>query len=292
VLQFIFGFACGCIVTCLAFYCIYLYRKKSNTVHSEHVQETKQKSREQVLSFLAPEAKILLVDDSRLSRTVIKEFFWGTKVDIIEAGNGAECLKLAKSDRFDMILLDLMMPGMDGLETLRRLQGGLNKETPVIAVSSGIRRENEKNYEEMGFVGCLGKPISAKRMEEVMLRYLPREKVFRRPDGFSYESGLKNFDGNEKAYQETLVLFADLWNERQGMLQQFLEEENMAEYAILIHAIKGDARTLGATILGKLAYEQELKAKEGDAEAVRSSFEKVITTGRKTAEFFFAAFSK
>ena len=69
-------------------------------------------------------------------------------------------------------------------------------------------------------------------------------------------------------------------------MKKFLEENNMPEYAILIHAIKGDARTLGAEGLGELAYEQELRAKADDADAIRNTFDKVMEAGDTTAEYF------
>ena len=104
--------------------------------------------------------------------------------------------------------------------------------------------------------------------------------------------GLDNFDGNEALYKETLLLFSTLWEERKEQLQRFLDEENMTEYAILIHAVKGDARILGADFLAELAYEQELSAKEQNVKAVRNSFSKVIETGTKTAEYFMLSFSE
>ncbi len=301
-LQFVSGFWCGCIVCALLAACLHLYRRNSKgTGQKESLQDVK-KEKKNAIPFMAPGARILIVDDSRLSRTVIKEFLTGTMVDISEAGNGAECIRLVKKEKFDLILLDQMMPGMSGVETFRRIQSSENKNTPVIAVSSGIHKENEKDYEALGFAGCLGKPIVASRLEQLLQKFVHREKVPletvavekepQKLEGFSYESGLKNFDGNEEGYRETLRLFAELWPERQEMLQQFLAEENMAEYAILIHAIKGDSRTLGAAFLGKLAYEQELKAKEGNVQAIRESFERVMKVGKATADYFLNEVSK
>lgn len=290
--QFIMGFWCGSLVTVLLCIFLYFYKKKERKIQTEPKEEVAESPPKDKfvgnVPFIAPGIRVLLVDDSKLSRKVIKEFLAQTRIDFAEAESGEAALALAEESRFDLIFLDQMMPGLNGKETLRRLrQGtGTNKDVPVVAVSSGIRKENEKEFLEEGFAGCIAKPIQGNRLEEMLLRLLPKERVVQRPEGFSYQNGLKNFDGKDDVYQETLVLFATLWEERKEQLNRFLNEENMTEYAILIHAIKGDARTLGADIFAKLAYEQELKAKAGDVKGIRDGFEKVIHTGDRTAEYF------
>lgn len=287
--QFVMGFWCGSVITVLIALFLYFYKKKQ--WQEQYGNSEEQSSEEKLVgnvSFMAPDTRVLLVDDSKLSRKVVKEFLGQTGIVFTEAGSGTEALELAKKTRFDLIFLDLMMPGLNGTETLQQLRqvNGENREVPVVAVSSGIRKDNVKEFLEAGFAECIAKPIQGNRLEEILLRLLPKGKVLKRPEGFSYQNGLKNFDGKDGVYRETLVLFATLWKERKEQLKQFLNEENMTEYAILIHAIKGDARTLGADIFAKLAYEQELKAKAGDVKGIRDGFERVIHTGDRTAEYF------
>lgn len=296
--QFVMGFCCGFIVAALLLSFLYLYLKRKNEKATATEDATEaQKKEESVgyeMSFLAPQVKLLIVDDSKLSRTVIREFFRKTGIQISEAENGAECIKLVQKDSFDLIFLDQRMPGMDGTETIQRLwtEDGVGKKVPIIAMSSVIRRENEAEFLAKGYAGCIGKPIQGNRLEEIVLQVLPTDKIVQKPEGFSYQNGLANFDGNESVYRETLGLFAELWEERKVQLQQLLEEGNMEEYAILIHAIKGDARTMGADILAKLAYEQEIKAKAGQVESIQESFERVIKVGDKTAVYFKQMFTK
>lgn len=288
--QFIMGLWMGCVLSSLVYALVYLKKK-----HRKEAKESKPEEKEESqsvssyeASFLAPQVKVLVVDDSKLSRTVIKEFLKKTEMTFLEAASGKESIKLAQKNEPDLIILDQRMPGMDGQETLRRLwtEGGVGKEVPILAMSSGIRKENEEEFREKGYAGYIGKPIQGNRLEEVILKVLAEEKIVQKPEGFSYQNGLSNFDGNEEVYRETLVLFADLWEERKVQLKQLLKEGNMEEYAILIHAIKGDARTMGADILAKLAYEQEMKAKEGNEKAIRESFDRVIKMGDKTAQYF------
>ena len=293
--QFMIGFWCGCIATVLVVCLLYANKKRQLEESSGNVRDAGQekKTSGEDGKALVSGPRILVVDDSKLSRTVIRELLAKRTVEVFEAESGPECLKLAQKYEFDLIFLDQTMPGMDGDETLRLLwtECGVRKDVPVVAVGSTNRKVNEEEFKERGYVACLGKPIQENRLEKIMSQVFSCETGAQSPEGFSYESGLANFDGDDEAYRETLVLFSELWTERKESLRQFLEEENMPEYAILIHAIKGDARTLGASALGELAYEQEMQAKEGKTEAVRSGFAHVIAVGDETAEFFLKMFS-
>ena len=291
--QFLIGFWCGFVSAVLVLCLLYTSRKRQTEEDTGGAKKKKGGEGSNREKAVSSGIRVLLVDDSRLSRTVIKEFLSKRKWEIFEAEDGLESLQSAKKQQFDLIFLDQNMPGLNGDETLQRLwkEGGVGRDVPVIAVGSSVRKENEEAFREKGYAACLGKPIQGNRLDEILSQVLPDDAVLREPEGFSYEKGLKNFDGNEEAYRETLVLFAELWEERREQLRQFLEEENMEEYAILIHAVKGDARTLGAVAFGESAYEQELKAKQGDARAIRNSFERVIKEGDRNAAYFKAMFS-
>lgn len=290
--QFLIGFWCGCVAATLVLGLLYSNRRKQLA----EADDTGLFAENENGTATGP--KILLVDDSRLSRTVMKGYLAKRNPQVFEAKSGAESINLAKKHSFDVIFIDQCMPGLDGDETLQRLwrEGGVDRTVPVVAMGSAVRKGDEPEFRERGYAACLGKPIQENRLDEILSGILPeaeepqtealQEEMLQQPDGFSYGNGLANFDGNESAYRETLVLFADLWVDRKEQLKQFLKDADMPEYAVLIHAIKGDARTLGAEGLGELAYEQELQAKAGDAEAVKRTFERVIRVGDKTAEYF------
>lgn len=280
-IQFLIGFWCGCLAATLVWGLLYANKGKQ----SEETEKEEPGAEEGTAFAAGP--KILLIDDSRLSRKVMKEYLAKRHPQVFEAGSGPEGVKLAKSHSFDVIFVDQCMPGMDGDETLHRLHkdAGVEQNVPIIAVGSAVRKENEAELRLKGYVTCLGKPIQENRLDEILTEVLP-EKESVPPEGFFYEKGLDNFDGNDEGYRETLVLFADLWLERRAQLKLFLDENNMQEYAILIHAIKGDARTLGADGLGELAYAQELSAKAGDSDAIKSTFDRVMGAGDAVAEYF------
>ncbi len=130
--------------------------------------------------FVAPEAKILAVDDNRVNITVAKGLLKRLKVQFDSAISGQECLaKFGKND-YDIILLDHMMPVMDGVETLHRLQETeryRRKMPVVIALTANAVTGAREKYLEEGFTDYLSKPIDHKKLEEMIRTYLPEDMI-------------------------------------------------------------------------------------------------------------------
>ena len=131
-------------------------------------------------SFEAPLAKILLVDDNETNLLVLKKLLRATKVQIDTARNGEECLEMAKEKIYHVILLDSMMPGMDGTQTLkaiRRQESSIGYQTPVIAVTAKASAADRQKYFESGFDGYLAKPVEGSLLEAEILKFLPEELI-------------------------------------------------------------------------------------------------------------------
>ncbi len=131
-------------------------------------------------SFEAPRARILIVDDNDANLMVEAKLLRDTKVQTETAGSGAECLQKTLKNRYDVILMDHLMPEMDGvvcLHEIRAQAGGLNQETPVIILTANAGSENQKLYKREGFDGYLTKPITGGQLEAELLRHLPEEIV-------------------------------------------------------------------------------------------------------------------
>lgn len=133
-------------------------------------------------SFTAPEARILIVDDNELNLEVEKKLLSGTKMVIDTAVSGAGGLEKTLINKYDVILLDHLMPGMDGIECLsaiRMQKGGFNTQVPILALTANAGSENRALYSRSGFDDYLVKPVSGKQLEEMLIRYLPQRKVIR-----------------------------------------------------------------------------------------------------------------
>ncbi len=130
--------------------------------------------------FTAPEAHVLVVDDNDMNRMVVTKLLRSTKVQIDTVESGKECLKKTAERPYHVILMDHMMPGMDGEETLRALRSqakGFCQKAPVLALTANVMTNADQIYQDMGFDGYLAKPINAALLEASLLKYLPPELV-------------------------------------------------------------------------------------------------------------------
>ncbi len=128
--------------------------------------------------FVAPEARVLVVDDNDMNAIVAKRLLSYTKVQVDVAHSGVECLDMTKKKFYHVILLDYMMPGMNGSDTLKALreqENGLCRETPVIALTANSGPEVRKQYLSEGFDGYVEKPIQGLLMEKEIAQLLPPE---------------------------------------------------------------------------------------------------------------------
>ena len=131
-------------------------------------------------SFLAPDAHILVVDDNTMNLMVVTKLLRETKVHIDTAESGKECLKRTAENAYHVILMDHMMPEMDGHATLQAVRSqakGFCQKTPVIALTANVMTGAEQIYQDMGFDGYMAKPISAPLLEATLLKYLPSDLI-------------------------------------------------------------------------------------------------------------------
>lgn len=131
-------------------------------------------------SFEAPKARILIVDDNEANLMVEEKLLRDTKVQTDTACSGAQCLQKTLKNRYDVILMDHLMPEMDGIVCLHEIRGqagGLNQETPVIVLTANAGGESQKLYKREGFDGYLTKPVTGGQLEAELLNHLPEELV-------------------------------------------------------------------------------------------------------------------
>ncbi|MCH5255115.1 MAG: DegV family EDD domain-containing protein [Lachnospiraceae bacterium] len=131
-------------------------------------------------SFEAPEARVLIVDDNYMNSMVEQKLLQETKVQVDVARTGKECLEMTKRKYYHVILMDYMMPEMDGIQTLkqlRRQENGLCRDSAVVVLSANSAAESGANYLEDGFDGYLEKPIQGAALEAEILKFLPEDII-------------------------------------------------------------------------------------------------------------------
>lgn len=134
-------------------------------------------------SFHAPKAVLLVVDDTPMNLTVIRNLLKKTQVRVETAESGAACLEMTKEKHYDIIFLDHRMPEMDGIETFHHLkdrgEDALNGKTPIIALTANAVSGMREQYYKEGFNDYLSKPVDAETLERMIQKYLPPQLVER-----------------------------------------------------------------------------------------------------------------
>ena len=131
--------------------------------------------------FTAPDARLLLVDDTPLNHTVIKELLKKCGMQIDTAATGDEALKMAVDKHYDLIFMDQRMPGMSGTETLKALrntEGAVSRRVPVISMTANSYPGLKEAERSAGFEDYLEKPIESNKLMELLIQYLPESKIF------------------------------------------------------------------------------------------------------------------
>ena len=162
-------------------------------------------------SFEAPEGRLLVVDDNEMNLKVVRKLLSDTKVQIDTALSGAECLKLTQYQHYDVILMDHLMPEMDGIECLHALRvqpAGLCQNVPVIALTANAGSNNQLLYRKEGFSGYLAKPVSGALLEAAVLSILPKELVKIQEEESQAEIG-KDILIFEQAKRLSLIITTD-----------------------------------------------------------------------------------
>lgn len=129
--------------------------------------------------IVAPEARILTVDDTIVNLVVLKELLKKTQIKIDTATSGAEALQKVAREKYDLIFMDHMMPGMDGIECLQcmRSTGTVSKDIPIIVLTANVVAGYREMFMDAGFTDFLAKPVDVRELDKMLVQYLPRDKM-------------------------------------------------------------------------------------------------------------------
>lgn len=264
--------------------------------YEESHKKLREMTKEYTQSFMAPKAKMLVVDDMPINLTVVQGLLKRTGIQIDTAVSGKECLQLASRNRYHIILLDHMMPDMDGIETLGHLKKdseSLNKDVPTVILTANAVSGAREQYIKEGFDEYLTKPIDTVRLEEMISRLLPAElvqfsdNINEKPSKDSCDTGTKDemltklavieflnveqgiaASGGEEIYRTVIEEFAKTATSQADTINQLYEQKDIKGYTIQVHALKSTARLAGALELSKLAGKLEQCGREEDLETI------------------------
>jgi len=242
----------------------------------------------------APEARILIVDDNEFNLKVAYGLLKLHDIDALTVSSGKAAIMAIKNEDFDLVFMDHMMPGMDGIEatSIIRKLGGKYIDLPIIALTANAIRGAKEMFLANGFHDFIAKPIDSLELNEKIKKWLPPEKVticeiddsieniFKTSDNeagiddiidgiaaltdINIDVGLSRFSGIKYMYAEAVEVFIKKLPHDLDKLTNHLENQDIHHFAIDIHAIKSVLSTIGAMKLSETAFRMENSAKNED----------------------------
>ncbi|MDR1471121.1 MAG: response regulator [Synergistaceae bacterium] len=251
------------------------------------------------VKFTAPGVRILVVDDIETNLAVAAGLMSPYKFQIDTCLGGNEAILLARENRFDFILMDHMMPEMDGMEAtaaIRATPGEYFKTVPIIALTANAVSGMREMFLENGFNDFLSKPIEIPKLNELLDRWVPEEKrvwlteaacTEARPstglkiDGVDAERGIAMTGGTWEGYAKVLGLYCEDAAERLVCLREFEgkiddsppDDSALALFITQVHALKSASASIGAAELSRVAAALEDAAARGDMTVISEKLE-------------------
>ncbi len=235
--------------------------------------------------FRAPRASVLIVDDNKMSRMVVKSHLKHFGITPDEAESGPDMLALVREKKYDLIFLDHLMPDMDGMEALKIMRSETdhpNTGTPVIAMTANVSMGAKKTFIENGFNDYIGKPVKRMTVQRIVWYYLPEdlleeteeklpliqesETEYPEIEGIDWKAAKRN-NPDHDTLNEILKRFCSVTprelEELEGFFSKIFEEDSKAldDYRIRVHSMKHSSALVGATELSARAYDLEKAAK-------------------------------
>ncbi len=237
-------------------------------------QKLTAKVRKEIPLICLPENPVILVAEDipmnmMLIRSYIGHILPGAVV--LEATNGKQVLEFLKNQRVDLVLMDVQMPVMDGLEATRKIREWEQTKAdgshiPVIALTAGVLKEEQQRALESGMDEFMSKPIERKKLEAYMSKYL--KKKDNPDDHFHYSDFLEALGGDRELVQKMMSVSKTDMKEKLEALEKAVTGKDIRQVAVLAHYIKGGALTARYKELAKIAAQIEIQAKEGVSEGL------------------------
>ncbi len=255
-----------------------------------------------VEKYHAKDAKVLVVDDVEMNLIVATNLLKRIEVEVDTASSGEQAILLSMCKKYDVIMLDSMMPEMNGEEALVKIKGSciLNANTPIIVLTANAVKGAREEYLSKGFDDYLSKPIDGILLEDMLLKYLPKDKV----EPYYGKGSAKNIQTEETTDSELLVLsgieaidvnagveaaggeevykticrnFFETSSEKLSMIEEYFTNKDVKNYTIQVHALKSSARLIGANTLSKNALDLEQAGRDNNMALIEEKTPKLLS---------------
>jgi signal transduction histidine kinase/CheY-like chemotaxis protein/HPt (histidine-containing phosphotransfer) domain-containing protein len=264
------------------------------------------------IAFSAPSASILIVDDMATNLRVAAGLMEPYNMKIDTCLNGYDAADMIKKNRYDVIFMDHMMPGMDGIQTTTLIRN-LDKNdpyfqnVPVIMLTANAISGQREMFFNYGVNDFLAKPIEMQKLNAILERWIPKEKQVKNSgfsvgislldrklpeiQGIKIMEGFKTTGGSRSAYLSILSIFCHDAMERTSQIKRAAEKGNLILYTTMVHALKSAARSIGAMDFADMAAALEDAGKNKNIDLVHEKTDEFLETLRILTENISAALS-
>jgi CheY-like chemotaxis protein/HPt (histidine-containing phosphotransfer) domain-containing protein len=282
------------------FYCFPVVSILNSTVNSKE---------ERVKKLRCDGVRALVVDDESMNLVVAKSIFGRYGMKVITVTSGQESIDICREKVFDIIFMDHMMSGMDGVEAMKRIRtdvSGLNGSIPIVALTANAMSSAKQMFLSEGFDGFVSKPVEIEELERVLKQVLPKsaisfvdddgneeapvdeeepevkpaeEKDFiteLRKSGIDTDAGLKYCVGDKDFYKSLLIQFATESLDKIASMKNYYKLHDWHNYEILVHALKSTSKMIGVSDLSEKAKALEKAAKENEEGYILANHETMI----------------
>ncbi len=240
-------------------------------------------------TFIAPDAEILVVDDHKMNLSVMENLLKVTKANVTTCQSGAECIENMIQKSYDIVFLDHMMPEMNGIETLERINElKIKNETVIIALTANAIAGEKEMYLSKGFDDYLSKPVDVRKLEKILKKHIPDDKIIQVKQlkdlnetevkkeeknnsigaNIDMNVGMQYSAQSKDMYKSFLEVYYEFGKEKGSQLEDSFKNERWEDYVTYVHSVKSTSLNIGGVRLSKMAAEIEQHGKAYNAGSV------------------------
>lgn len=283
-------------------------------LNNENIIQNLGEAKKNTISFTAPMARVLIVDDNITNLQVAAGLMRPYHMQVTTAGSGIDAIRLLRSKDYDLVFMDHMMPGMDGVETtqkIRQMGDAYFRDIPIIALTANAIGGIKNMFLNSGFQDFMPKPIELSTLDRILKNWLPKglqkkqseqEQIheYKQPEDAAVQNdtalqpqaampetcleGLvdlktgMHYTGNSmEIYRQILTVYLNGGLEKAAKIKNLYEQKDWKNYVIEVHALKSSSLSIGAKELSELAKEMEYAGKAGNYQAIHEKTEEMLT---------------